>query len=220
MKIIAKIHTDFPEKFGIPRQSGLAETMSVIVFEPEYRVDEALRGIEDYSHLWLIWEFSEAKREDWSPTVRPPRLGGNKRMGVFATRSPFRPNPIGLSSVKLVSVKKTEKYGTVLEVLGADLMDNTPIYDIKPYLAFTDSHPDAISGFADEKKDENLTVEISEELLEKIPEGKKEALFSVLSQDPRPHYIDDAERFFGFPFSGFEIKFKVDGKKLTVIDIF
>lgn len=220
MKIIAKIHTDFPQKFGIPRQSGLAENVGIIVFEPEYRNEEALRGIEEYSHLWLIWEFSEAKRESWSPTVRPPRLGGNKRMGVFATRSPFRPNPIGLSSVKLISVKKTAEYGTVLEVSGADLMDNTPIFDIKPYLAFTDSHPDAISGFADEKKDENLAVEIADELLRKIPESKRETLISVLSQDPRPHYIDDAERIFGFPFSGFEIKFKVCERKLTVTDIF
>lgn len=220
MKIIAEIHTDFPEKFGIPRQSGLAENKGIIVFKPEYRNDEALRGIEEYSHLWLIWEFSGAKRETWSPTVRPPRLGGNKRMGVFATRSPFRPNPIGLSSVKLLSVKKTEKHGTVLEVEGADLMDKTPIYDIKPYLAFTDSHPDAVSGFADEKKDENLIVEISDKLLGRIPEDKRETLLSVLSQDPRPHYIEDKNRIFGFPFAGFEIKFKVDGKKLTVTDIF
>lgn len=220
MKIIAEIHTDFPEKFGIPRQSGLAENKGIIVFKPEYRNDEALRGIEEYSHLWLIWEFSEAKRDSWSPTVRPPRLGGNKRMGVFATRSPFRPNPIGLSSVKLLSVKKTEKHGTVLEVEGADLMDKTPIYDIKPYLAFTDSHPDAVSGFADEKKDENLIVEISDKLLGRIPEDKRETLLSVLSQDPRPHYIEDKNRIFGFPFAGFEIKFKVDGKKLTVVDIF
>jgi len=220
MKIIAEIHTDFPEKFGIPRQSGLSNNKGIIVFKPEYRNDEALRGIEEYSHLWLIWEFSEAKRDSWSPTVRPPRLGGNKRMGVFATRSPFRPNPIGLSSVKLLSVKKTEKHGTVLEVLGADLMDKTPIYDIKPYLAFTDSHPDAVSGFADEKKDENLIVEISDKLLGRIPEDKRETLLSVLSQDPRPHYIEDKDRVFGFPFAGFEIKFKVDGKKLTVVDIF
>lgn len=220
MKIIAKIHTDFPQKFGIPRQSGLAENKGIVVFEPEYRNDDSLRGIEEYSHLWLIWEFSEAKREAWSPTVRPPRLGGNKRMGVFATRSPFRPNPIGLSSVKLISVKKTAEYGTVLEVEGADLMDKTPIFDIKPYLAFTDCHKDAVCGFADEKIDENLEVEISDELLAKIPEEKRKTLLSVLSQDPRPHYIEDKDRVFGFPFSDFEIKFKVDGKKLIVINIF
>ena len=219
MKIIAKIHTDFPQKFGIPRQSGLAETLGIIVFEPEYRNDEALRGIEEYSHLWLIWEFSEAKRDTWSPTVRPPRLGGNKRMGVFATRSPFRPNPVGLSSVKLLSVEKTKEYGTVLKISGADLMDKTPIYDIKPYLSFTDSHPDAVCGFADEKKDENLNVEVSETLLEKIPEEKREILISVLAQDPRPHYIDEPDRVFGFPFAGLEIKFKVDKNMLTVIDI-
>lgn len=220
MKIIAKIHTDFPQKFGIPRQSGLTDTDGIIIFEPEYRNDEALRGIEEYSHLWLIWEFSEAKRDTWSPTVRPPRLGGNKRMGVFATRSPFRPNPVGLSSVKLLSVEKTNEYGMVLKISGADLMDKTPIYDIKPYLAFTDSHPDAVCGFADEKFSENLQVEISYKLLEKIPEDKRTALISVLSQDPRPHYIEDGDRIFGFPFAGFEIKFKVEGQKLLVVDIF
>ena len=220
MKIIAKVHTDFPQKFGIPRQSGLAENKGIVVFEPEYRNDEALRGIEEYSHLWLIWEFSKSVRDDWSPTVRPPRLGGNKRMGVFATRSPFRPNPIALSSVKLTAVKKTEKYGTVLEVEGVDLMDKTPIFDIKPYLAFTDSHPDAVCGFADEKKQETLLVEFANGILEKIPKDKREILISVLSQDPRPHYIDDANRVFGFPYAGFEIKFKVDGENLTVTDIF
>lgn len=218
--MIAKIHTDFPQKFGIPRQSGLAETIGTVVFEPEFRNDDALRGIEEYSHLWLIWEFSEARLSDWLPTVRPPRLGGNKRMGVFATRSPFRPNPLGLSSVKLVSVKKTKEFGTVLEVSGADLMDGTPIYDIKPYLAFTDCHQDAVCGFADSRKDENLEVEIPEILLAKIPEQKRDVLISVLSQDPRPHYIDDEERIFGFPFSSLEVKFKVYGKKLTVVDIF
>ena len=219
MKIIAKIHTDFPQKFGIPRQSGLTETIGIIVFEPEYRNEEALRGIDEFSHLWLIWEFSEAKRDDWSPTVRPPRLGGNKRMGVFATRSPFRPNPVGLSSVKLLSVEKTKEYGTVLKISGADLMDKTPIYDVKPYLAFTDSHPDAVCGFADEKFSDNLMVKFPENLLEKIPEDKREALISVLSQDPRPHYIDDKDRIFGFPFADFEIKFRVCGRKLIVTEI-
>ena len=219
MKIIAKIHTDFPQKFGIPRQSGLTETIGIIVFEPEYRNEEALRGIDEFSHLWLIWEFSEAKRDDWSPTVRPPRLGGNKRMGVFATRSPFRPNPVGLSSVKLLSVEKTKEYGTVLKISGADLMDKTPIYDVKPYLAFTDSHPDAVCGFADEKFSDNLMVEFPENLLEKIPKDKREALISVLSQDPRPHYIDDKDRIFGFPFADFEIKFRVCETTLEVVDI-
>lgn len=220
LKIIAKIYTDYKEKFGIPRQSGIAGgSVGKIVFEKEYRRPEALRGIEGYSHLWLIWHFSEAEREEWSPTVRPPRLGGNKRMGVFATRSPFRPNPVGLSSVKLLSVEKTKEYGTVLKISGADLMDKTPIYDIKPYLSFTDSHPDAVCGFADEKKDENLNVEVSETLLEKIPEEKREILISVLAQDPRPHYIDEPDRVFGFPFAGLEIKFKVDKNMLTVIDI-
>lgn len=217
MKIIAYIRTDFPEKFGIPRQSGLSKTIGEIVFCPEYRNDDALRGIEGYSHLWLIWEFSEAKTDGFSPTVRPPRLGGNKRMGVFATRSPFRPNPIGLSSVKLLEVKKTN-CGTVLVVEGADLLDNTPIYDIKPYLSFTDSHPDAICGFADEKKDIFLKVQFPDELLKIIPCEKREVLLDILSQDPRPHYINDENRVYGFSFSDFEIKFTVKDDVLNVLE--
>lgn len=215
MKIIARIHTDFPTKFGIPRQSGLADFEATIVFEPEYRNEEALRGIEGYSHLWLLWKFSEAERDTWSPTVRPPRLGGNKRIGVFATRSPFRPNPIGLSSVKLLGVEKTGE-GSVLRVSGADLMNGTPIYDIKPYLAFTDSHPEAIGGFADEKKAYALQVDFPSDLLARIPEKKRAALLELLSEDPRPQYIEDPERVFGFPFADFEIKFTVSGNVLTV----
>ncbi|MBO5253639.1 MAG: tRNA (N6-threonylcarbamoyladenosine(37)-N6)-methyltransferase TrmO [Clostridia bacterium] len=218
MKIIARIRSDFPTKFGIPRQSGLAETEAVIVFEPEYRNDDALRGLEDYSHLWLIWKFSEAQRDTWSPTVRPPRLGGNRRMGVFATRSPFRPNPIGLSSVRLMGLEKTSE-GTVLRVSGADLMDGTPIYDIKPYLAFTDSHPDAVGGFSDERKDYKLEVEIPTELLELVPENKNAALLSLLSGDPRPQYITDPDRVFGFEFAGLEVRFTVKNGVLTVTEI-
>lgn len=219
MKIIAKIYNDFKEKFGIPRQSGLAENRSVIIFEKEYRVPEALRGIEGYSHLWLIWKFSEAEREAWSPTVRPPRLGGNKRMGVFATRSPYRPNPIGLSSVKLIEAKKTEKDGDVLIVSGADLMDGTPIYDIKPYLAFTDSHPDAVGGFADGVKDYALKVDIPPALAERLPDDKLPALISILENDPRPSYQDD-EREYGMVYGEHEVKFTVKEDTLTVRDIF
>lgn len=215
MKVIACIRSDFPTKFGIPRQSGIVPVVSTIVFEPEYRVDEALRGIEGYSHLWLIWEFSQAVREDWSPTVRPPRLGGNTRMGVFATRSPFRPNPIGLSSVRLVGMEKTEE-GTVLLVEGADLCDGTPILDIKPYLPFTDSHPDAVGGFSDPVREKELRVEISPELLEKVPENKRDALQKVLAHDPRPSYQHDPERVYGMAFAGMEVKFRVDGDLLTV----
>lgn len=218
LKIIARIHTDFPTKFGIPRQSGLADLEATIVFEPEYRNEEALRGIEEYSHLWLIWKFSEAERDKWSPTVRPPRLGGNKRMGVFATRSPFRPNPIGLSSVKLIGVEKTA-LGSVLRVSGADLMDGTPIYDIKPYLAYTDSHPDAVGGFADERKEYSLNVDFPEELLSKIPQSKHKSLLELLSEDPRPQYIDDSERIYGFEFSNYEIKFLVANGILSVKEV-
>ncbi len=218
MKIIAHIKTDFPTKFGIPRQSGLTDLESFIVFTPKYRNDDALRGIEGYSHLWLIWNFSKAEQRDWLPTVRPPRLGGNKRVGVFATRSPFRPNPIGLSSVRLLGVEKTQQ-GSVLHVSGADLMDGTPIYDIKPYLPYTDCHPDAVGGFADEHKKDALNVDFPSELLNIIPFKKQTALMEILSQDPRPHYIDDEERIFGFAFSGFEIRFKVRDDKLTVVEV-
>ena len=217
MKTIARIHTDFPTKFGIPRQSGIvASLQGTIVFEPDYRNAEAVRGLEDFSHLWLIWEFSEAKREDWSPTVRPPRLGGNVRKGVFATRSPFRPNSIGLSSVKLEKVEIDPKLGPVLHVSGADLMDGTPIYDIKPYIAYTDSHPEAVSGFATKPAEYLLEVDIPEELLQKVPESQRESLIAVLQHDPRPQYQDDPERVYGMAFGGMEIKFKVDGMKLTV----
>ena len=194
-QVIARIHTDFPTKFGIPRQSGLIPDLKAeIVFEPEYRNPDALRGIEEFSHLWLIWEFSGAVRKEWSPTVRPPRLGGNTRMGVFATRSPFRPNPVGLSSVQLDSVELHTDRGPVLHVSGADLMDGTPIYDIKPYLAFADSHPDALGGFTDQTRKYGLSVEIPEMLLERIQEKKRESLKAVLAHDPRPSYQDDPER--------------------------
>lgn len=218
LKIIARIETDFKTKFGIPRQSGLVDLEALIVFEPEYRNDDALRGIEDFSHLWLIWNFSAAERENWSPTVRPPRLGGNKRVGVFATRSPFRPNPIGLSSVKLLGLVKTNK-GTALRVSGADLLNGTPIYDIKPYLPYTDSHPDAIGGFADEKLKDFLKVEFPPELLTAIPKEKQAPLLELLSEDPRPHYITDDTRIYGFEFADFEIKFKVTNNFLTVTDV-
>ncbi len=217
MKIIAKIHNDFKEKFGIPRQSGLSgELLSRVVFEPEYRNPDALRGIEGFSHLWLIWQFSEAIREEWSPTVRPPRLGGNKRVGVFATRSPYRPNPIGLSSVKLECIEITEKEGTVLIVSGADLLDGTPIYDIKPYIAYSDCHEDAVSGFADPVKSYHLNVVFCKDLLSYIDISKQKSLISILEQDPRPSYQNDPEREYGMRFAEYEIFFKVDGDTLTV----
>lgn len=220
MKIIAKIHNDFKEKFGIPRQSGLSgELLSRIVFEPEYRNPDALRGVDGYSHLWLIWEFSEAKRRDWSPTVRPPRLGGNKRMGVFATRSPFRPNPIGLSSVRLEAIETTKNEGTVLIVSGADLLDGTPIYDIKPYVAYSDCHEDAVSGFADPVREYRLNVVFCKELLSKIQQDKQKALIKILEQDPRPSYQNDPKREYGFKFADYEIFFTVDGEVLTVTGV-
>ena len=220
MKIIARIYTDFKEKFGIPRQSGLADGLvGRIVFEEEYRRPEALRGIEGYSHLWLIWNFSESERDTWSPTVRPPRLGGNRRVGVFATRSPFRPNPIGLSSVRLLGVEDTAREGKVLLVSGADLLDGTPIYDIKPYLAFTDSHPDAVCGFADGVRDYKLTVDFPEELSERIEKEKLQGLITLLENDPRPSYQDDPERIYGMLFSDREIKFRVESDRLIVTDI-
>ncbi len=217
MKIIARIHNDFKEKFGIPRQSGLSgELKSRIVFEPEYRNPDALRGIEGYSHLWLIWEFSEAKREGWSPTVRPPRLGGNTRVGVFATRSPYRPNPIGLSSVRLEALEQTKDEGTVLIVSGADLLDGTPIYDIKPYLAYSDSHQNAVGGFADPVQNYALNVDFCKDLLSKVHISKQKSLIFVLSQDPRPSYQNDPDREYGMRFADYEIFFKVDGDTLTV----
>ena len=219
MKHIARIRNDFKEKFGIPRQSGIAEEIvSYIVFEPEYRVPEALRGIEDFSYLWLIFEFSKSVREDWSPTVRPPRLGGNKRVGVFATRSPFRPNPIGLSSVKNLGIQESDE-GLIIKVGGADLLDGTPIYDIKPYLPFTDSHPDAEFGFARDVLDYTLSVNIPDELLARVAEEKRGALSIILSQDPRPSYKADGDRIYTFAFADYEISFKVENAILTVTDI-
>jgi len=218
--VIARMHSDFDQKFGIPRQSGLVEELeSLIVFEPEFRNADALRGMEGFSHLWLIWEFSKARRESWSPTVRPPRLGGNQRLGVFATRSPFRPNPIGLSCVKLVGVEQHPEYGPVIRVAGADLLNGTPIYDIKPYLPYADCKPEAAGGFASAPKEATLTVHIPDEIVEKIPEEKRAAVIGVLAQDPRPSYQDDPERVYGMGFGGMEIKFKVDGDDLTVCGV-
>ena len=220
MEIIAKIYTEFDEKFGIPRQSGLVnETLGKIVFEPKYRVDESLRGIDGYSHLWLIWQFSKAMGREWSPTVRPPRLGGNKRMGVFATRSPFRPNPIGLSSVKLIKVEKTEHEGTVLWVSGADILSGTPIYDIKPYLPFTDSHQDATGGFADDVAEYKIEVEFDEEIAKKLTSDEIKKLSAILEQDPRPSYKAEDERSYGMKFLGREITFKYENCKLIVTNI-
>ena len=220
MKVIAHIHTDFPTKFGIPRQSGIiASLQGRIVFEPEYRVAEAVRGLEAFSYIWILWEFSKAVRDTWSPTVRPPRLGGNVRKGVFATRSPFRPNPIGLSSVRLEKVDIDPKLGPVLYVSGIDLMDGTPIYDIKPYIAYTDSHPDAVSGFASTPTEYLLEVDFPEVLLQKVPESQRESLIEVLAHDPRPQYQNDPERVYGMEFGGMEVKFKVDGELLTVVEV-
>lgn len=219
MEIIARIRSDYKEKFGIPRQSGLAEgAVAYVVFEPKYRVKEAFRGLEGYSHIWLLWEFSEAKRNNWSPTVRPPRLGGNKRMGVFATRSPYRPNPIGLSSVRLSEIIEDERRGTVLKVLGADLLDGTPIYDVKPYLPFTDSHPDAVGGFADERLQYRLEIK-NKEALDSLPSEQGEALQSILEGDPRPSYQDDPDREYGMKYADLEIFFKVKDKILTITRI-
>ena len=220
MKVIAHIHTDFPTKFGIPRQSGIIPSLQGrIVFEPEYRNAEAVRGLEDFSYIWLLWEFEPMGKREWSPTVRPPRLGGNVRKGVFATRSPFRPNPIGLSSVRLEKVEFEPNLGPVLYVSGADLMDGTPIYDIKPYIAYTDSHPDAVSGFASTPAEYLLEVDFAEELLQKVPESQRESLIEVLAHDPRPQYHADPERVYGMEFGGMEVKFKVHHDLLTVLEI-
>lgn len=217
---IAHMHSDFATKFGIPRQSGLVEELrSAIVFEPEYRNDDALRGIEDFSHLWIIWQFSEAVRDGWSPTVRPPRLGGNTRMGVFATRSPFRPNNLGLSCVKLLGVEHTPEHGTVLHVGGADLMDGTPIFDIKPYISYSDSHPNAAGGFTSNADAYLLEVVFPDELLRKLPEDKRDAATGVLSHDPRPSYQRESGRVYGLTFAGYDIRFTVDEKILTVVDV-
>ena len=227
MKVIAYIYTDFPTKFGIPRQSGIVpELKAQIVFEPEYRNPDALRGLEEFSHIWLIWKFSETEREEWSPTVRPPRLGGNKRMGVFATRSPFRPNPIGLSCVQLDSIERDTPNGAVLHVSGADLMNGTPIYDIKPYISYTDSRVDATSGFVGcccrdgARPVSTITnVDFPEILLQKIPQEKREALLAVLVNDPRPSYQNDYARVYGLLFAGFDVRFSVEGNKLTVVEV-
>ncbi len=220
MKVIAHIYTDFKTKFGLPRQSGLVEEIEgKIVFEKEYRSPEAFRGLEEFSHIWLLWEFSESKRDEWSPTVRPPLLGGNKRVGVFATRSPFRPNPIGLSCVRLEKIEITKAEGPVLIVKGSDLMNGTPIYDIKPYLPYSDSRPEATGGFTENLSERKLTVNIGAELLGRVPENKRQELLAVLSGDPRPSYQNDPERIYGFLFADLEVKFKVDGGILTVTDI-
>lgn len=220
IQAIAHMKSDFPTKFGIPRQSGLVEALrSTIVFAPEFRNPDALRGIDGYSHLWLIWQFSEAVRKDWSPTVRPPRLGGNTRMGVFATRSPFRPNNLGLSCVRLLEVEETKEFGTVLHVGGADLMNGTPIFDIKPYIPYGDAHPDAVGGFTDHADDFLLEVVFPDELLKRIPTAKRQALLGVLSHDPRPSYQRDANRVYGLSFAGFNIRFSVSDGVLTVTEI-
>jgi tRNA-Thr(GGU) m(6)t(6)A37 methyltransferase TsaA len=219
-KIIAHIESEFPEKFGIPRQSGLVEELRArIVFTPEYRVPEAVRGLEDFSHLWLIWQFSKAVRETWSPTVRPPRLGGNTRMGVFATRSPFRPNAIGLSCVKLISVEPHTDRGPIITVAGADLMDGTPIFDIKPYIPYADCQTEATGGFTDTAGSFLLEVSFPEPLLARVPEEHRAALMGVLSHDPRPSYQNAPDRVYGMAFGGINVKFRVDGSQLTVVDV-
>ena len=220
IKKIAEIRNGFSEKFGIPRQSGLCDSVkSTIVFEPEYRIADAFRGLEGFSHIWIIWQFSESIREDWSPTVRPPRLGGNKRVGVFATRSPFRPNSLGLSCVKLDGIEYTDNLGPVIHISGADLMNGTPIYDIKPYLTFTDSHPEASSGFADDVKDYSLSVNIPDDLLLKVASDKRDSLIKVLSGDPRPSYIADGDREYTFSYANYEISFTVRDGIASVTNI-
>lgn len=220
MNIIARIYTEFPTKFGLPRQSGMVDDLRAeIVFEPEYRVEESLRGIEEWSHLWLLWEFSDAKRETWSPTVRPPRLGGNTRVGVFATRSPYRPNPVGLSCVRLEKAEKTPDRGTILVVRGADLKDGTPIYDIKPYLPYADSHPDATGGFAEAALSHKLRVVWEEAVHSPFSPERMAALLQVLALDPRPAYQDDADRIYGFEFAGYTVRFSVDGETLFIKEI-
>ena len=220
LQVIARIRSDFTSKFGIPRQSNLVpEQEALIVFEPEYRDENALRGLEGYSHLWLIWGFSEVKQAGWSPMVKPPKLGGNKRMGVFATRSPFRPNPLGLSSVRLLGLEKRPNLGTVLLICGADLMDGSPIYDIKPYLSFTDSHPEAKNGFAADHVDEKLPVEFPPELLGRIPEEKRAALLASLALDPRPGYLAGRSDPYGFAYAGKDVRFYVEGGVVKVFDV-
>lgn len=220
LRPIAHVESDFPEKFGIPRQSGLVwELKSRIVFEPEYRMEEAARGLEEFSHIWLIWEFSESLGKQWSPTVRPPRLGGNERKGVFATRSPFRPNPLGLSCVKLDKIERSAKQGMILHISGADLMDGTPIYDIKPYIAYSDSHPEASGSFADQHKEDCLKVEIPEKWMREIPKDHREAIRGILAQDPRPAYQNDPDRIYGFSYAGMEIRFRVEKETAIVCEV-
>ena len=220
MKILARVQSDFSAKFGIPRQSGLAEELkAMVILEPEFRNPDVFRGLEQYSHIWLLWQFSETAKEGWSPTVRPPRLGGNKRVGVFATRSPFRPNPIGLSSVRLDGIRNHPRFGPVLLISGADLMDGTPVLDIKPYIPYADSHPDAKGGFAQAHKDDKLLVEFPEQLLCRVPPEKREALIKVLALDPRPSYQRDAGRIYGFEFAGMEIRFRVEEKTVMVCEV-
>lgn len=220
IQVIARMKSDFATKFGIPRQSGLVQELrSTIIFEPEYRNEDALRGLEGFSHLWIIWQFSEAVRSGWSPTVRPPRLGGNTRLGVFATRSPFRPNNLGLSCVRLLGVEKTAEFGTVIHVAGADLMDGTPIFDIKPYIPYADCQPEATGGFTDTAGEYLLEVNFPAPLLEKLPEDKREAAKAVLSHDPRPSYQRKPGRVYGISFAGYDIRFTVEDEKLTVIEV-
>ena len=220
LRVIARVKSDFTTKFGIPRQSGLVEAQaSEVIFEPAYRDGNAVRGLDGFSHIWLIWGFSETARDGWSPMVKPPRLGGNKRMGVFAARSPFRPNPLGLSSVRLIGMEARAGYGTVLHIAGGDLMDGTPIYDIKPYLSFTDSHIDAKNGFAEEKQAYALAVRFDETLLFRVPEEKREALIESLKQDPRPAYLRDRELPYGFGYAGLDVRFIVKDGVLTVFDV-
>ncbi len=220
MHVIARVRNDFPTKFGLPRQSGLVPQMlSTIVFEKEYRVPEALRGLEGFSHLWLIWGFHKAQKETWSPTVRPPRLGGNTRMGVFATRSPFRPNPIGLSVVKLEKIVRDSENGTVLVVSGADMMDGTPVYDIKPYIPYADCHPEAVGGFTQTTEKRRVDVVIPSGLTQMLPPEKMDALMGILREDPRPAYQEDPERVYGFAYAGFNVRFRVSEGVLTVTDI-
>ena len=220
MKIIGHIHTDFPSKFGIPRQSGLVPQLKgTITFEPEFRNLQAFKGLEEFSHIWLLWKFSRSEKEHWSATVKPPRLGGKKRMGVFATRSPYRPNDIGLSSVKLEKVCYEPDKGPILYVSGADLMDGTPIYDIKPYIAYSDCHPDAKSGFADLVRGKVLLVDFPKELLEFYPEEQREAVIGILAQDPRPAYDTDETRVYGVEFAGFDVRFTVRENQLQVKEL-
>lgn len=220
MKIIAHIHTDFPEKFGVPRQSGLVkELQGTIIFEPEYRNPSALRGLEEFSHIWLLWKFSQSRKEGWSATVKPPRLGGKRRVGVFATRSPFRPNDIGLSCVRLEKIEADKNFGSILHVSGADLIDQTPIYDIKPYIPFTDCHPEAKEGYTRQTQSHRLEVDFPESLLTQYPKEKRMAVLGVLAQDPRPAYVQDPERIYGVTFAGFDVKFRVNGDKLVVCDV-